>query len=157
MPAVFSDDEISRLISERKRLPDDWRTRLSMRPKRGHKERQLDLTGEAGNQFRIIMRQSNANPLDFSVILAVKIPNSNRFFRLRRYNGKSHQHTNQIEGNTFYDFHIHKATERYQQIGEREDTYAEVTDHYSDITGALNCLQEDTSFQSNENDQLSLI
>ncbi|MDZ7814842.1 MAG: DUF1828 domain-containing protein [Planctomycetota bacterium] len=39
---------------------------------------------------------------------------------MRRYNGKSHQHTNKIEGNTFFDFHIHQATERYQEFGERE-------------------------------------
>ena len=119
MPADFSDAEIARLISEPKQLPSDWRTRLNMRPKRGHKEQQLDLAGESGSEFRIILRQNNVNPLDFSAILAVRIPQSNRFFRLLRYNGKSHQHTNQIEGDTFYDFHIHAATQRYQDIGER--------------------------------------
>lgn len=157
MPAVFSDADIARLIAEPKQLPTDWRTRLNMRPKRGHKEQQLDLVGEFESEFRIILRQSNVNPLDFSAILAVRIPQSNRFFRLRRYNGKSHQHTNQIEGESFYDFHIHSATQRYQDIGGREDTYAQTTDRYSNLTEAIGCMQHDVSLIAPENDQLNLI
>ena len=157
MPAVFSDAEIALLISEPKQLPPDWRTRLSLRPKRGHKEQQLDLIGESGSEFRMILRLSNVNQLDFSAILAVRIPGSNRFFRLRRYNGKSHQHTNQIEGDSFYDFHIHMATQRYQDIGEREDTYAETTDRYSNLAGAIRCMQDDACFETPQNDQLNLV
>ena len=157
MPADFSDDEIAQLISEPKPLPVDWRTRLNMRPKRGHKEQHLDLTGELGSEFRIILRQSNVNPLDFSAILAVRIPQSNRYFRLRRYNGKSHQHTNQIEGHTFYDFHIHTATRRYQDIGAREDAYAEITDRYSSLAEAIGCLQRDAQLIPPKDDQLNLI
>jgi hypothetical protein len=48
---------------------------------------------------------------------------------LRRHNGKSHEHTNQIEAGAFYDFHIHRATERYQELGMREDAYAEARSH----------------------------
>ena len=106
-------------------------------PKRGHLERHMDIAGVATSQFRLIFRQSRENPLDFSIILAVRVPQSSRLFRLRRYNGKSHEHTNHIEGVTFYDFHIHFATERYQETGAREDTFAEPTDRYSDIEGAL--------------------
>ena len=54
-------------------------------------------------------------------------------FRLRRYNGRSHQHTNKIEEITFYDFHIHTATERYQDAGYAEEHFAEVTDRYVDF------------------------
>ena len=68
-----------------------------------------------------MLRQNKINRLDFSVILAVRVPQSNLLFRLRRYNGKSHEHTNHIEGDTFYDYHIHMATERYQEIGTRKD------------------------------------
>ncbi len=35
MAAVFSDEEISRLIQERKPLPDDYRTKVQVRPKLG--------------------------------------------------------------------------------------------------------------------------
>lgn len=35
------------------------------------------------------------------------------------------------------------ATERYQNLGTREDAYAEPTDRYVDYRGALHCLIED--------------
>ncbi len=41
---------------------------------------------------------------------------------------------------TFYGFHIHTATERYQQSGYREDTYAEETNRYADYHGAIECM-----------------
>ena len=66
-------------------------------------------------------------------------------FRLRRYNGKSHEHTNHIENVTFHDFHIHFATERYQELGTREDAYADPTDRYDDFDGAFLCLRDDTN------------
>jgi hypothetical protein len=146
MAATYSDQEIAALLQERKPLPADWRTNLRLRPtKRGHEERDLELPGDAGGEFRLILRQNKINPLDFSIILAVRVPNSSTIFRLRRYNGKSHEHTNHIEGQTFYDFHIHIATERYQHIGTREDAYAEPTDRYGDFHGALRCLFKDAN------------
>ena len=144
------------LLQERKPLPADWRKRLQLRPKRGHEERDLELTGDAGSEFRLILRQNKINRLDFSIILAVRVPQSNTTFRLRRYNGKSHEHTNHIEGVTLYDFHIHMATERYQEIGTREDAYAELTDRYGDFHGALRCLLDDANFDIPPEAQASL-
>ena len=104
----------------------------------------LDLSG---NEFRLILRHNSINPLDFSVILAVRVPRTNRLFRLRRYNGKSHEHKNSVEKEIFYDFHIHTATQRYQVLeNKKEDKYAEVTDRYGDFNGALECLLEDAGF-----------
>ena len=119
MPVKYSDDEIGRMILERKPLPQNYRSCVQLRDKRGHKERELDVTGEDGTQYRLILRQSHFNMHDLSIILAVSPADSNQLFRLRRYNGKSHEHTNKIEDYTFYDFHIHKATERYQDSGAR--------------------------------------
>ena len=79
-----------------------------------------------------------------------------QLFRLRRHNGKSHEHTNQIEQITFYDFHIHMATERYQELGTREDAFAEVTDRYGDYESALRCLVEDCGFEVPPNPQIDL-
>ena len=157
MAVDFSDEDIASLVGERKPLIADWRDRLRLRPKRGHEERDLDCTGELGSEFRVILRQSILNTLDFSAILAVRVPQSNRLFRLRRYNGKSHEHTNHIEGDTFYDYHIHIATERYQEIGAREDAYAEATDRYSELGGALDCLLLDAGFDVPPDEQLSLL
>lgn len=145
MAVTFTDDEIDALIKERKLLPANWRNLTRLKPKRGHDERNLELTGAAGNRFCLILRKSRKNPLDFSVILAVRIPKSNRLFRLRRYNGKSHAHTNRIERQTFRGFHIHTATERYQERGDNEDDYAESTDRYGDFQGAWGCLASDAN------------
>jgi hypothetical protein len=152
----LSDNDIERLITERKPLPDDYRERIQTRPKRGHKEREFDVTGDANSEFRIIFRQSEINPLDFSVILAYRPPKSNQLFRLRRYNGKSHEHTNTLEGKTFYDFHIHTATERYQDAGFREDWFAEPTGRYADFNDAIKCMLQDCGFDIPLNPQVTL-
>jgi hypothetical protein len=156
MDAVLSDEEIERLLKERKPLPEDYRQKIAVRPKRGHKERDLELQGADGSDFRIILRQSFYNTLDFSIILSFRPPHSNRLFRLRRYNGKSHEHTNPIEGSTFYDFHIHQATERYQMIGAREDTFAEPTNKFSDLNEAISCMIDDCGFIAPVDPQMKL-
>ncbi len=142
----LSDQEIAMLLAEQKPLPANYASRLRLKPKRGHRERELDVTGANGSAFRLMLRENTQNVLDFSVILAYRPPKTNQLFRLRRYNGKSHEHTNRIEGQTFYDFHIHMATERYQQAGPREDAYAEPTARYADVDEALKCMFEDCGF-----------
>lgn len=140
MALFLTENDIAAMLAESKPLPADWRTRAVLKPKRGHREREFDVKGEIGSQFRVILRQAVRNPLDFSVILGLHVPKTNQVFRLLRCNGKSHEHTNKIEGSTFYDFHVHRATERYQMEGFREDGYAEITDRYSDLEGALDTL-----------------
>lgn len=146
MRVLLSDPEIARLISEPKLLPTDYQERIRVRPKRGHSQRELDLVGENASEFRLILRQSEINPLDFSVILAYRPPKLNEVFRLRRYNGRSHEHTNPLESQTFYEFHIHKATERYQHSGFREDSFAEPTSRFSDFHGAIRAMLTDCGF-----------
>lgn len=158
MSITFSDQEIQSLISEPKPVPGNWDRLTTLRSKRGHEERLLDLTGEHGNKFYIILRKNTLMYLDFSVIIATLIPNSNKRFRLLRYNGKSHEHANKIEGDKFYDFHIHFATERYQMLGYgREDSYAEPTNRYSDYHGAISCLITDCNIKLHGMDQIKLI
>ena len=108
----------------------------------------MDIEGADGGEYRLILRQSTINALDFSVILVYRPQKSNQLFRLKRYNGKSHEHTNPIEGETFYDFHIHQATERYQEIGAREDTYAKPTDRFADFQQAISCMLKDCGFET---------
>ena len=143
MSIFLTDAEIAALITETKQLGEGYFSKLQLRPKQGHKERELNVVGANGSEFNLILRQSLFNVLDFSVILAYSDKSSSQVFRLRRYNGKSHEHTNKVERQTFYDFHIHLATERYQQSGLREDAYAEPTNRYGDFHGALSCLFED--------------
>ena len=140
MEITYSDQEIEELVEERKLLPDDWHNLLL-------KKGGLVVKGDHGNEFRIIVRQSSRNVFDFSVILTVRVPLSNREFRLRRYNGRTNPHNNRIEKEEVDGFHIHFATERYQQIGLKEDTYAKRTNRYSDFDGALQCLIADANFE----------
>ena len=156
MGAMLSDQDVALLLRELKVLPVDYRKKIQVHPKRGHKERELDVKGSEGSDFRLILRQSFFNPLDFLIILGYRPANSNQFLRLRRYNGKSHEHTNPIEGDIFYDFHIHQATERYQELGAREDTYAEPTKRFSDFNQAVSCMINECGFKTPFNPQTSL-
>lgn len=153
---VLTDIEIQNLVVERKVLKENIREKMKFKPKLGHNEWEYSILGEAGSQFYIIMRSNKQNPIDFSVILGYQIPKTNTTFRLCRYNGKSHEHTNKIEQQTFYDFHIHQATERYQLLGMAEDSYAEPTNKYSDMDMALESLLDDYGFIMPVNPQLKL-
>jgi hypothetical protein len=156
MTIQLTDEQIGSLLAEEKILPEDFLSQLRLKSKSGHKEYEKDITGENGSAFRLIIRQSELNPLDFSIILVYLPKGSNQQFRLRRYNGKSHEHGNHIEKNKFYGFHIHTATERYQQSGYREDTYAEETSRYADHHGAIECMLTDCGFMiSSKNHSLS--
>ena len=147
MKVTYSDQEIAALIQERKVLANDRRGEFKKITYRGSNEYRLNVTGEAGNEFQVIVRMSRSNKLNFSVILGVKGPPSKKFFRLKRYNGDYHLHTNTIEEKEVAGFHIHTATERYQTGGIREDDYAEPTKRYKDAEGALKCLFADANFE----------
>jgi hypothetical protein len=153
MATRLTDIEIQNFLGERKDLPPDYLQRLRTKPKSGHEERELDLKGTFGSDFRVILRKSMYNVFDFSVILAYCVPGTIQVFRLRRYNGKSHEHTNAIERETFYAFHIHTATERYQDLGMREDSFAEPTDRFSNFEEAVDCLFDDANLKAPEGQQ----
>ena len=142
---VVTDSEISSYIQEGKELPADFMARVRLKPtKVGHKEADIELVGDNGSQFEIRLRQSNYDQMDFSVILAVVPAGSGKTFRLRRYNGKTHPHTNKLERQTVpLGFHIHEATERYQLAGFDEDAFASSTDRYTNLQEALECLLVD--------------
>jgi hypothetical protein len=89
MGLFLTDKEIATRLSESKPLSADWRIRAALKPKRGHREREFDVKGENGSQFRVILRQAVLNPLDFSAILALLVPKTNQDFRLLRCNGKA--------------------------------------------------------------------
>ena len=141
MDIKYTDQQIAALIKERKVLPDDWRDQLD-------KNNSLYIIGESGSRFRIITNLNTKYPSDFSVILAVVNPKKGADFRIRRYNGMPKRpHINKIEKQKIYGYHIHFATERYQERGYDEEAYAEKTDRYNNLKGALNCLIQDANFE----------
>jgi hypothetical protein len=154
---ILKDDEIAGLLKEWKPLPENWKTRLKPLPKSGfkHPQRDLQVCGVNGNTFRIVIRQSTVNVLDFSVILVFQDKDGVEF-RLCRYNGRHpSDHTNKLEktkghANAIFrdQFHIHMATERYQQAGYKIDEYAEATDTYSSFDSALSEFIRANGFQS---------
>lgn len=145
---IISNTKIEALIEERKVLPNNGRGKFKKTTHRGNDEYRLNVTGEAGSEFQVIVRMSVFNKLNFSVILGVKVPPPKKFFRLKRYNGDYYLHTNTIEEQEVEGFHIHTATERYQVNGPREEAYAEPTQRYNDVNGALKCLFADANFEN---------
>lgn len=145
----LTDAEIASLLSEEKVLPLRYHRTFKLRARRGHSEAQMEIVTPDQHRFRFILRQSAFNLLDFSAVLGYTLT-SGRLFLLKRYNGKSHEHTNDIEGETFYDFHIHTATERYQARGANEERYAEVTSRYATLRQAFDCLIADCDVKFEE-------
>ena len=149
MPAVqLPDAEIEDLIAVSKPLPVDYRTRIRTRSRSysdKHEEGQLEVQIQDKGTFRIIIRKNRINPLDFSAILGYIPPERLKLFHLRRYNGV-HKHTNKIEGISFRAFHIHYATQRYQEAGWNIDAYAELSDKYTTVDGALELLLDECNF-----------
>lgn len=142
MAVTFTDIEIADLIQEKKSMPK--LPHIKLKEKSGHREQEIEILGDSGNRYALILRESKFNLLDFSVILGFCVPQTNIVFLLRRYNGKSHEHSNPLDGTeSFYDFHIHEATERYQEAGYRAEHYAIPTDRYKDLRDAIECLYND--------------
>jgi hypothetical protein len=158
MEVFLTDKEIQELINDRKQMtiaPDELFR--NMKEKRGHKGSEHIIPRQDGSSFIIKVRISNENSLDFSANLGFSPPKSSKLFLLRRYNGKSHEHKNKLEnGDYFYDFHIHTATERYQLEGTKEEYFAEITDRYSTVQEALSCLIEDCNIGIPTDSQLHL-
>jgi hypothetical protein len=131
---------------------------LQMRVQNRCKRANLELRGTEGSAFRVFLRQTELNHLDFSVILAYEWRAAGRLMILRRYNGLSHEHENVLESEpAFYGYHIHTVTERYQRSGFKEEHYAVPTDRYNDIPGALGCLFADCGFAIDPAPQTELL
>lgn len=156
MSVLLTDKEIAELINEPKNIPKEYSDIFQLKNKMGHKEQEMTLPRADGSQFKIVIRQSNFNLLDFSIILGYVPPKKNTIFRLIRCNGKSHKHTNRLEGVNFDEFHIHKATERYQASGYYEDAYAEPTKEYADIYQAWDFFLKEYNIYMSEDQQLKL-
>ncbi len=126
MARILMDEEIAELLQEPKQLAHNWETRLRPHAKSNFKftQRDCEIEGKNGHIFRIIIRHNMVNPLDFSIILNFRDEDGAEF-NLCRYNGKHpSQHTNKLEkseglpNSSFRNaFHIHRATQRYQEEG----------------------------------------
>ena len=153
MSYYFTDDEINALITEEKTHSGTIHEIMDLKESDGHKRTSFDIMRADGSRFIIKLRQNVNDMNDFSAIIAFQEKGNNKDFKLRRYNGKSHEHSNKLEDEKFYNFHIHFATQRYQDEGRKEESYAEATNRYSDIEEALNCLLEDCNLKIKQGPQ----
>jgi hypothetical protein len=168
----FTDKEILTYIEESKTLPLNWKMKLKDKPRdkeysveiEGDIEFQNDLNQLARNLYKIVVRQRKPNKistdksyiLNFSVVFCLCLPNTDPIV-IKRYCGKYHQHTNRIEDITLpIDFHIHTLTYRYQESYFDDDCFAEVTNRYTNVNDALECLLTDCNFKVAEMQQLPL-
>ena len=157
MADILNDQDIENLLKEEKHTAVSVYVFFSqMREKKAHREADIIVPRPDGSYFKVILRQNSLNPLDFSAILGIVVKGSNQLIKLRRYNGKSHEHKNKLEAEQFYDFHIHHATERYQNIGYKEELYAIPTERYANLRDALKCLAQDCNIMFPGSNQMEL-
>ena len=154
---ILSDSHISDLVSIKK-VADRQLEIGSLRASSfGHKKANFEVVGIEGSKFKVKIRQSPTNVLDFSIILSYYSPTTNVSYNLRRYNGNSHRHINAIEGDVIdHKFHIHRATERYQRLGKRIDDYATETREYSSIDECLIVFKRDCNITDGDTTETRL-
>ena len=152
MARILTDAEITELLAKEKNLPSGWRARLKLKEKPGAVQlgRELEIEARSGESFIIRCRKNKLNPLDFSVMLFYA--DGGNEYRLLRCNGKPPSgHTNCVEklaGDPNYafgmEFHVHCATQRYQEADRRIDGFAVPTQEYSDYATALEYFMKRT-------------
>lgn len=147
MSAILADNVINDLLLEAKVLPTNYISKLKPRKKSGfsYEHRELAVTGSKGHFFSVIIRRNSLDIMDFSIILRYR-DETGLWYNLVRYNGK-HRHTNHLEKEKLNGFHIHKATQRYQEKGLRIESYAELTEKYSSYQEALTAFLSDLNFK----------
>ncbi len=152
---ILDDAQIAALIGEPKPTVEPAAL-IPTTHKGAHRETQQSVTTDEGSSFRLIVRQSTFDPLDFSVILGYELPETTRVFRLLRHNGNSHDHPNRLEQTVARGFHVHLATERYQLAGYEEDGYAEMTNSYGDLAGAIRSMIAVANFKPPRQESLPI-
>jgi len=137
---VLSEGEIADLLAEPKVLPENFRARLRRRTSRrkpNERVGKLDVVGERGNKFRLIVRVNDLIYNNFSVLI-VWLSSSGEKTLLVRCNGFHERHVNRMEKTIIPSdtCHVHTITERYQNFG-KPDGFAEETFSYFDVRSAI--------------------
>lgn len=141
MDASFLDDEvIEELLGCPKRITNPG-ARWSLQKQ--SKQLTYSAVSECGShKFRVYLRQSDR--LEYAFSCGVVLETDGGQISLCRYNGSDHQHRNDIEGEKFaFRCHIHRTTKRYIDRGLKSDKYAEPTDRYEYLPGAVMAMVSD--------------
>lgn len=162
-PIILSDQQIADLIATPKRVINPG---LKLKPQRASLQVTYELEElDGGRRFLLYLRSNPRDPESFSCGLSYVLDGPDKMVTLCRYNGSSHVHYNPIESAPIaHQCHIHKATQRYMEAGDKCDKYAESTDRYSDFDSAFYCILQDCNItglnplagSENKGGQLSL-
>lgn len=141
---MITDDEISFLLAQAK---------VVINPKAKSREQRKSVQAnyavesvDGSGKFELYTRQNLIDADNYSCGLIYKHPSGNDI-TLARYNGSNHEHRNPLESGDLIRFkcHIHRATQRYIELGDKAEKYAETTDRYTNLQGAIRCLLVDWS------------
>lgn len=157
-----TDDKIDELLKCPKRLTNP-QARAKM--KEGHNQINYKVvsTDKNDHQFELYKRQNLREGMedDYSCGLSWVAPNGDSL-TLRRYNGPNHNHPNHLEKEKLgYICHIHQATEKYIKANRKAEGFAESTERYETLEGAIHCLVNDCNItgiqtEPDDTDQLKL-
>lgn len=138
---VLSDSTIAQLLTMPKVVANPG---ARWKDQKGSKQRTYRVESSSGDHhFTLFLRQNLRIRENFSCGLYY-LHASGEKVTLTRYNGCDHPHYNPVEGSGFRgECHIHRATERYMELGRKEEHFAEPTRRYMDLGGALRALLED--------------
>jgi hypothetical protein len=140
----LKDEKIIELLQCPKRLTNSMARNKS---KEGHNQVNYKVVSTDGSdeKFEVYKRQNSREGMedDFSCGISWIAPNGENL-TLKRYNGPSHDHSNHLESiRVGLTCHIHIATEKYINANRKAEGYAEATDRYKTLDGALHCLVTD--------------
>lgn len=113
--------------------------------KDGNERVNYTLKDKEDNRYILYQRQNTHEGMedDFSCGLSLVLA-SGEPFTLVRYNGPSHNHRNKLEKRQLgFVSHIHQAKIEYLEKTGKADGYAEKTNRYTSLEGALHCILED--------------
>jgi predicted ATPase len=91
--------------------------------------------------FDLLVGRNNSGKSTVLQALAIGHSRSGEDVMLMRCNGNDHLHPNRLEGEAIRDqCHVHLATERYILAGLRVEGYAQPSENYQTLDGALHEL-----------------
>lgn len=144
------DNKIEQLVIMKKRVTNPNARKSD---KGSHYQYNYTVKGEEGYEFQLYVRQSTLTEDSFNCGLSRLMP-SGEVLTLRRYNGPSHCHKNNIEDDKLcYNTHVHKSSEKYIQANKKPDSFAEVTNKYKTLKGALHCLVNNCNISGLQTEQ----
>ncbi|RKS42557.1 hypothetical protein BC962_3224 [Gillisia mitskevichiae] len=140
----ITDERIAELLECSKRVTNPQARNRNLQ---GREQVNFTVVSTDGldHKFEIYKRQNLRPGMedDFSCGLSW-VASNGETLTLKRYNGSSHSHPNHLEKTRLnFACHIHIATEKYILANRKPEGYAEETERYSTLDGALHCLMMD--------------